>query len=121
MELVSSYDQVIGNAELLIDAIHDGDLDRHEASELVARGKVFLPIRRSAALVFAPAKFIGYVDNSLSSYRATTRIRSGSDARKAITRLIGFDAAPVRSWNCSLRTTARSWGSSLGRTGTASG
>lgn len=103
MELVSAYDQVIGNAELLIDAIHDGDLDRDEASELVARGRVFLPIRRNSALAFAPAKFIGYADNSLSSYRATTRIRSGSHARKAITRLIGFNAAPNQELELQLK------------------
>jgi len=80
MELVSSYDQVIGNAELLIDAIHDGDLDRHEASELVARGKVFLPIRRSAALVFARRS---------SSATSTTRCRR-------IAQLRGSGAAAMR-------------------------
>jgi predicted HNH restriction endonuclease len=92
MELVSEYDQIIDNAQLLTDAIHNGDLDHDEASELVARGRVFLPFRYGSSLVFAPAKFIGYADNSVSAYRDTVKVRSGSHARKAITRVFGFDA-----------------------------
>ncbi|RZI60043.1 MAG: hypothetical protein EOP94_02075, partial [Zymomonas sp.] len=54
------------------------------------------PLRRFVLarqrLAFAPAKFIGYRDNSVASYRATAKERHGSTARKVVSRILGGDA-----------------------------
>ncbi len=91
-ELVTSYSQLIANALTLADAMHDGTINAHEAGELVARGKVFLPFRYGQGLAFAPAKFIGYRANSLAEYRATAKGRHGTEAKLAVSRLLQDNA-----------------------------
>lgn len=92
IEFVAGHSGLLENALTLADAIRDGTLDAREASELVSRGKVFLPFRYGQGLAFAPAKFIGYRDNSLPEYRASAKERSGSRARAAISRLLRDEA-----------------------------
>ena len=92
MEFVSDLDGLYANALTLADAIHDGDLDTAGAAELVARGRVFLPFPYGDKLVFAPAKFIGYRQNSVEEYKRTTRIRTGSKARSEITKVLKLKA-----------------------------
>lgn len=93
VEFVTRPAELLENALTLADAIRDGTIEAEEAASLVAAGKVFLPFRYGQGLAFAPAKFIGYRDASISAYRATAKSRSGSRARVAITRLIGDDAS----------------------------
>lgn len=92
MDVVQSRDELFDNAFELADAIHDRNVDQERAKELVGRGRVFLPFRYGDQLAFAPAKFIGYQDNSIGDYDATRRNRSGGVARQAITRVLGYDA-----------------------------
>ncbi len=92
MEFVSRHAELLANAWTLADAMHDGTVDATEAGELVSRGKVFLPFRYGQGLAFAPAKFIGYQNNSLTEYRATAQMRHGGRARVAISRLLNDEA-----------------------------
>lgn len=93
MDFVADKGELFANAFALADAIHDGDLGNEHATELVARGRVFLAFRYGDRLAFAPAKFIGYRDNSTDEYKKTAQNRSGTLARQAIKRVLGFDAS----------------------------
>jgi hypothetical protein len=93
MEFVASRDELLANAFQLADAIHDGNVDEERAKELVGRGRVFFPFRYGDQLAFAPAKFIGYRENSVGEYDETKYDRNGGEARRAISRVLGFDAA----------------------------
>lgn len=92
MEQARSRDEVLANAFVLADAIHDGDVDTERAKELVGRGRVYLPFRYGDQLAFAPAKFIGFRDNSISNYDETRQVRNGGEARTVITRILGLKA-----------------------------
>lgn len=92
MPLVSDFEQIYANAQLFADSIHDGNIPSEEASHLVSAGRVFLPFRYGERLAFAPAKFIGYENNDLETYRSNVYERNGGRARSAITRVLGYDA-----------------------------
>lgn len=92
MPLVEEYEQIDANAQLFADAIHDGDIPSEEAANLVSAGRVFLPFRYGERLAFAPAKFIGYQNNDLETYRANVYERNGGRARDAVTSVLGYDA-----------------------------
>ena len=94
MDFVQSRDEILANAFLLADAIHDGDIDQERAKELVGRGRVYLPFRYGDQVAFAPAKFIGFRDNSIANYDQTRQERDGGVARKVITRVLHLDAVP---------------------------
>ncbi|HEX8555316.1 MAG TPA: HNH endonuclease signature motif containing protein [Sphingomonas sp.] len=91
-KFVAVQRELLANAFTLADEIHDGAIDSEEAGRMVAQGRVFLPFRYGQRLAFAPAKFIGYRDNSVASYRATAKERHGSTARKVVSRILGGDA-----------------------------
>jgi hypothetical protein len=92
MALVDTRDEILANAFLLADAIHDGDLTQERAKTLVGNGRVYLPFRYGDQLAFAPAKFIAFRGNSISSYDDTKVDRDGGVARKRVSRILGFDA-----------------------------
>lgn len=90
--LVQSYQQIIDNAVVFADSVHDQSVGSDEARHLLAAGRVYLPFRYSNRLAFAPAKFIGYEHNDMDIYMDTAVDRSGSRARQSISRVLGFDA-----------------------------
>ena len=92
MEQVQSRDEILANAFVLADAIHDGEVDADRAKELVGRGRVYLPFRYGDQLAFAPAKFIGFRDNSISNYDETRQVRNGGAARTVVSRILGREA-----------------------------
>jgi hypothetical protein len=63
----------------------------------------FLPFRYGDQLAFAPAKFIGYTDNSFDENEATRGDRHGGEARIAITQALGFDAVENETLGWQLR------------------
>lgn len=90
--LVTNIGQVLQNAQTLADAVNDQSVEGTLAAELIGAGQVFFPYRYRDQLVFIPAKFLGYSDNSIEHCIEKRRVRNGGVARKAITRIIGYDA-----------------------------
>ena len=93
MDFIESEEELMANAFLFADAIHEGGSARDEALNLVAAGRVYLPFRYGDQLAFAPAKFIGYKSNDFETYRTSVYNRHGGRARSAVSRVLKRDAA----------------------------
>lgn len=93
MGLVSSRDQIWQNIDELerLRAMHDGRGHRDYLS-LIKLGTCFVPYKSGRGLAFAPSRFIGYVDNTLSKHAANDS-KDGRKTNPAITELLGH--APV--------------------------
>jgi HNH endonuclease len=90
--LVTDIAQVLQNAQTLADAVNDRSVDSSLAMELIRAGQVFFPYRYRDQLVFIPAKFLGYSDNSVETCVSKRGVRNGGVARKAIAKILGYDA-----------------------------
>ena len=92
--LVTDMAQVLQNAQTLADAVNDHSVDSSLAAELIGAGQVFFPFRYRDQLVFIPAKFLGYSDNSVEICIGKRTVRNGGVAHKAITKILSYEAIP---------------------------
>ena len=103
MELVANRVDLDANANAFLDAVHDRTLGQERAREMLGAGWVYYPFRYGEQLAFAPAKFVGYVQNSIEEYDQTKKIRHGGRARAAISKVLGYDARPSVELNLQLQ------------------
>lgn len=94
MELVTNKEQLIKNIETLEQYLTEGDSrDLHEANSLVKKGICFVVYKVSDELRFAPSRFIGYMDNSISKHISNST-KHGSYTNGAIKRILNNEPLP---------------------------
>jgi hypothetical protein len=87
-----TVDDIERNALTLLDAIHGDGREREIALRLLKSGRVYYPIEYEGALAFAPSKFIGYRDNTLSEHEGLRQKRDGRATNVEISRFLGIPA-----------------------------
>jgi hypothetical protein len=88
---VTTYDEIERNAFALLDVAHGAGADRDAALKLIRGSFVYFPLEYEGQLAFAPSKFIGYRENSVSRHEALKRVE-GRDGRKtnvAVDKILG--------------------------------
>lgn len=88
MELVTSWEQIVGNiAELeRVRALGRGPQYRDYLS-LIQLGTIFLPYETESGLSFAPSRFLGYIENTIPLHTANTA-KDGRETTPAISRAL---------------------------------
>jgi putative restriction endonuclease len=92
MELVTTWAQIAANIvelERLRQMGHGGDRDYRS---LIQLGTIFLPYDSPDGTAFAPSRFLGYVDNSLSKH-AQNDSKDGRKTTPAISAVLGRQPA----------------------------
>lgn len=85
--LSQNFNDIEKNIRTFSNALNAKDITSAYATMLVRKGHVYYPFQHNGALGFAPSKFIGFKNNSISSYQRTTRTRSGSVTTAKISRI----------------------------------
>lgn len=90
MDLVSNRDQIWQNIEEL-ERLREMNEERghRDYLSLIRRGTCFVPYKSGRGLAFAPSRFIGYVENTLSKHAAND-CKDGRKTNPAITDLLGY-------------------------------
>lgn len=93
IELVSKESQLIENAKRLYS--YRNGIHREFYVNLIARGATFVVVQVNDEFIFAPSRFVGYIDNSFEKYEyVSQKTDSGFDGRttnQKISKLLGKD------------------------------
>jgi 5-methylcytosine-specific restriction protein A len=70
MKLIETKEELIANLETLENYLIDGDeFERTETIKLIKNGTCFVAYKVGCELRFAPSRYIGYADNSISKHK----------------------------------------------------
>ena len=92
MELVTTWAQIATNIAELERLRQVGSGGHRDYRSLIRLGTIFLPYDGSDGIAFAPSRFLGYVDNSLSKH-AQNDAKDGRQTTPAISAVLGGQPA----------------------------
>ncbi len=94
MELITQWKQLAANIRTLGNGIASSNAEeRDDHRELVKQGTCFVVVVLDGMTIFAPSRFVGYVDNTLARHIAGER-GDGRKTNKAIRAITGLRWAP---------------------------
>lgn len=93
MQLVHDIEQIKKNIAELERGRESTGMALEEYQLLIQRGTCFMLYRSAKGVAFAPSRFIGYVDNTLTSHKENTT-RDGRVTNKAINSIFGQNPTP---------------------------
>lgn len=90
MKAVKSLKDIERNAFLLADILASEGQDRAAAASLIKKGTAFFPFYYEGRLAFAPSRFIGYKDNSITSHSNQSDVADGKVTNRIVDGILGF-------------------------------